>query len=365
MAKIPPTVLIAPLNWGLGHATRCIPLIRELLIHSCKVIICGNGKSLQLLKLEFPELHFEELPEFTIKYSKNSLFFNLTMLGQFPNLLRSIEADTEAANRLAKKYQADIIISDNRYGFYESSVFSIFLTHQIQPIINLNIGFISHLIYNKIFSMMNRFDSVWVPDYPDYPNLSGKLSHLTKYKKSVTYCGPLSRFSDTFSKNTIYESDVMVIISGPEPQRTQFEQSVLKELQNTTYKIIMFAGKPHSESKQEISENITIFTHANSHIFEKYLSNTKLLISRSGYSTIMDAYLMQKRAILIPTPGQTEQEYLAELHKNSELFFPISHFDELRQIIDNILLSVENEKKHISVLYKQLIAKLVDEVEKK
>lgn len=319
------TILIAPLNWGLGHASRCIPIIRSLVVNH-RVIIASDGISLELLKNEFNHLEFEELPTYGITYAKNSnLVFHL--IKQIPRLYSVIKKERLVCRRLCEKYSVDFIISDNRYGICHADIPSYFISHQLNIPINrwLSIPFLIHKQW------MKKFSGIIIPDYPDH-RMAGSLSRTNKSgSMNLMYAGILSKKApvETISQ-TRY--DVAVILSGPEPSRSHLERMLCRLLLKTAYKIVFIRGS-NEDYSIAYSDNITMVNIAGSNEINNILSNSKLIICRSGYSSIMDLLAARKKAILIPTKGQTEQEYLADYHMRTGPFRCVREQDIEKQLL--------------------------------
>jgi len=299
-------ILIAPLNWGLGHAARCIPIIRALLICNYTPILASDGAALALLKKEFPELEAIELPSYNITYTKNGNFLKLKLLLDGPKIMKTINAEKRALETIVKSRQIDGIISDNRFGMYHETLPSIFITHQLR-VLSDTTTWLSTSIHQRI---IKKFDACWVPDYTDAPHLSGIMGHVSNPIFKVTYLGPLSRFE----KQVIpYEFDVMVLLSGPEPQREILETILLKAFKKFDGKVLFVRGVVESEQTRYTVKNITIYNYMTTPMLEHALNASKLIVARSGYTTIMDLAKLEKKAFFIPTPGQPEQMYLAQL----------------------------------------------------
>ena len=298
-------ILIAPLNWGLGHATRCIPIINALKAHQFEPIIASDGIALSLLRKEFPNLQSIELPSYEITYPKNGKHFRLKMLKSSPKMANAIKAEKKAIASIVEDYAIAGIISDNRLGAYHKKVPCVFITHQLQVLSGIT-TWLSTKLHQKI---IKRFNECWVPDNLGDINLSGKLGHTSMYDVPVKYIGPLSRFS---KQELPFEYDVMVLLSGPEPQRTLFETQLLIDFKAYKGKVIFVKGL--IENEQHISEenNVVIYNYMTSSQLENTINKSALIVSRSGYTTLMDLTKLSKNAFFVPTPGQYEQEYLAE-----------------------------------------------------
>lgn len=298
-------ILVAPLNWGLGHATRCIPIINALIARDFEPIIASDGVALELLKKEFPELTCLELPGYDVKYSKNGVFLKLKLLKESPKIINAIKTERKMTKQIVETHNIDGIISDNRLGVHHKGVPSVFMTHQLQ-VLSGNTTWLSTKMHQNIIS---RFNECWVPDNIGSPNLSGKLGHTKLSNIDLKYIGPLSRFKNI---NCKILQDVMVLLSGPEPQRAILEAKLLVEFQNYRGKVLFVKGIIEKEQTVEKNGNITVCNYLMGSDLEKALNESELIVSRSGYTTLMDLAKLGKKAFFIPTPGQFEQEYLAK-----------------------------------------------------
>lgn len=323
--KKQPIVLVCPLDWGIGHATRCVPIIRELLMQNARVIIGASNRPLAFLKQEFPDLDFIDFPGYQIVYPGGDEGMVIKMIPQVPKLIKSIRDENSLLDKIINSQKIDLVISDNRYGLYTKKIPCVFMTHQVfiktPPALRIFEFFLS--LMNKMF--MQKYTECWIPDFEKEPNLSGDLSHGKALPKHSCYIGPLSRFSSNIAtkhKNYIY--DALVLLSGPEPQRTILEKKVLKELSELNLKAAMVCGKPEEFDIKIHSENIDIFQHLESDHLQELILQSEIVISRPGYSTIMDIAALGKKALFIPTPGQTEQEYLSDYFSRKKLFYRIN-----------------------------------------
>ncbi len=298
-------ILIAPLNWGLGHSARCIPLINALIAHHFEPIIASDGAALLLLEKEFPELQTIALPSYGVSYPKKGHHFKLKLFQNSPKLMKAITAEKKATASIIKAFNIDGIISDNRLGVHSKEVPCVFVTHQLQ-VLSGNTTWLSTKLHQKI---IRRFNECWVPDNLGDHNLSGVLGHVNMHEMPIKYIGPLSRFE---KKTTPMKFDVLVLLSGPEPQRTLLEGKLLNDFKNFNGKVVFVMGRV--EKQQHISEekHITIYNYLTSKELEKVINESALIVARSGYTTIMDLTKLSKKAFFIPTPGQFEQEYLAK-----------------------------------------------------
>ena len=297
--------MISPLNWGLGHATRCIALIKAFEEKGWEVIIGAEKQGHALLKAEFPLKKIIHLPGVEIKYSRN-LPFVIKLVFQLPKILFQIYQEHLRLQKIIDTYAIDLVVSDNRYGLFSKKVPSIFMTHQLHVKPPKLLSAFSGLLFRINLSFIRRFDRLWVPDYETSPTLAGKLSH-PPLKDFTDYLGPLSRFSFAEANP---EFDFCLVLSGPEPQRTIFEKKALNTIPGHATGTII-RGLPGASTTPEVKENIRIYNHLPSDEFQNYLLKSRTVICRSGYSSVMDLVTLKKPAVFVPTPGQTEQEYLA------------------------------------------------------
>jgi len=295
-------ILVAVLNWGLGHATRMIPMIDQLLNDQNKITLASDGAAYNLLKNQYPKLECIELPGYNITYPSRSMIWNIG--SQAPKIQHAIRSEKQFIDQWVAKNKLEVIISDNRYGCHNSATENIFVSHQL----NLKVPFAG--LVNRVHArLINRFNQVWIMDDKDH-SLSGSLSD-TKWldsKTKVTYLGPQSRLTKVASDN---QFDIAAILSGPEPQRTYLEAILIDQLARAPWKSILIQGSQKANPIQS-QGNLTIRSFASAEELSGLISTTKMVICRSGYSTIMDLAKIGGKALFIPTPGQTEQIYLAE-----------------------------------------------------
>lgn len=307
------TIFIAPLDWGLGHATRCVPLIRQLMKNN-RVILGVTPITKWILDEEFPELNQIELPSYKIKYSKKlPLWLKLGI--DAPRISKAIREEHQLLNRLIPSHNIDVVISDNRFGLYSKKIHSVFITHQL---------FLKAPVFKGVAQRINkkyilRFNEVWIPDYKEEANcLSGELSHSKKhFHKNVRYIGPLSRLEDVKVKVEKNKYDQLILLSGPEPGRSLLEEALVKKYKGSAKNIALVRGSREKDALSIKKKNeFTVYDLPAKEELKKLILSADTIICRSGYSTLMDMhYLGKKKLILIPTPGQTEQVYLAEYWK--------------------------------------------------
>ena len=298
-------IIVAPLNWGLGHATRCIPIILALQKEGFTPILASDGQALELLKKEFPSLQTFTLPAYNIKYAKKGVFLPITLLVQIPKLVRAVILEKKAITRYVFENQIAGIISDNRFGLFSKNIPTVYLTHQL----HIMSGWFTFL--NSKFHQMiiKKFDACWVPDFGGETNFSGTLGHLKHPSFPIDYIGVLSRFT---KKKSPKKYDYLVLLSGPEPQRSQLEVILLQKFKNSDKQILFVLGQIEVEQKISQLGSITICNFMTTADLSEAIQSSEIVIARSGYTTIMDLAKLEKKAFFIPTPGQTEQLYLAK-----------------------------------------------------
>jgi len=309
-------VLVAPLDWGLGHATRCIPIVNRLLQQDCEVIIAAGGGCRALLEKEFPKLTYIDLKGYGIQYARKKSLMPVKLLLQFPKIVFRIYTEHSLLKKIVKQYSIDVVISDNRLGLYHKTIPCAYITHQLK--IKTGNRFTEWLAQKIHYHFINKYNECWVPDAAEKINLAGELSHPAILPGvPVKYLGPLSRFENTPAE---IKYDLAIILSGPEPQRTVFEEIVLKDLENYSGVALLIRGLPAETTLLKTSSSLEIQNHLPATELNRVILQSKITISRCGYSTVMDLVSIQKKAILVPTPGQTEQEYLADYLLKQGLF---------------------------------------------
>ncbi|MEZ4772154.1 MAG: hypothetical protein R3D00_03155 [Bacteroidia bacterium] len=311
-------IFIAPLDWGLGHATRSARLIDLLLEAGADVVAGGSGASLMLLQQQFPSIRTFTLPAYNVSYARNH-WQVARILSQTPRLAGVIRAENRRLREILKTIRIDGIISDNRYGIHSPDIPSVFVCHQLHPLLPSGLKWMEPAVSRLHQAAMRHFDQIWVPDYDGSFNLSGDLSHRFPLSQNICFTGPLSRFQsltqlpDTFGHTLLdkYPPEVLAIISGPEPQRTLFERMVERQAKEISKVIWLVRGKS-DQAEVAVRGNLVSISHLPSDLLALAIARAGTLISRSGYSSLMDYHILGvTQPVLIPTPGQTEQEYLA------------------------------------------------------
>lgn len=314
-------IFLAVMNWGLGHATRCVPLVQQLLLQGNEVILGGEGRSLQLLRHYFPHLPFLTLPAYDIKYAASDKQIPI-LLRQIPHLLRTFQKEHEFLEAQIPLLGIEKVISDNRYGLWSKQIPCVFITHQLAPIAPFFA--LTHKLH--LFAI-RKFTEIWIPDNP-HLQLAGKMAHQFPLPANASFIGLLSHFAvnegviKEFSikeLNEISPPDIIVILSGPEPQRTLFSEIIQKEAQKITQNVWLVEGKTE-ENTCISTQNLTRISYLSAADLRKVLAFSPIVISRSGYSSLMDYHFLKlQKIVLVPTSGQTEQEYLAEMLEEKKI----------------------------------------------
>ncbi len=318
MAGVPKRVIVCPLDWGLGHATRMIPVINRYRNAGYQVLIGGSGKSGMLLSNTFPELPFIQLPSPEIHYTLKGAWLIPALIFQIPAMLISLFREHGQIKQIIKDYNIDIVVSDNRYGLYSKKACCILVTHQVSPKLPHYIRWAEVPLHLILRMLIKRFHSCWVPDFSDpQNNLSGRLSHRFRLPANGRYIGILSRFNDVADmeiENTGKRYELVIIVSGPEPQRKIFRDLAISEAIKMTGRVLILTGSVENETLSGINKHphIEVVPHLETGVFMRVLLQAGIIVCRSGYSGIMDLVSLGRSAILVPTPGQSEQEYLAE-----------------------------------------------------
>lgn len=327
-------ILVAPLNWGLGHASRCVPLIHRLLDEGHEVVIGGDGMSFTLLRKHFPKLRYVYLAPLDLHYSRSG---NQTwaMLKAIPQLLLWRNKDRLMLKAILQEEHFDQVISDNRPGLYNKQVECIYITHQLQIRLTKTWQWAEAMASRIHARMYTRFNKVWVPDYEDINHsLAGELSHpsnlrLSRKKTEFQYIGPLSRFHSPIThKPSPINYEVVAVLSGLEPQRTLLEQELIERYSGKEERVLIVQGLVNHPNTRIKRGNLTIVPSMADAELVPALLNARHIIARSGYSTIMDLEALGLLSVgnnkplpvhieLIPTPGQPEQEYLAAWLKDA------------------------------------------------
>lgn len=309
-------------SWGLGHATRSLPVVRKLIEENNELTIISNGRSLELLKKELGEnIEYIDIPDYPMLVSENSRQFMAKSVVYWPTFIKRMESGLQKLKKILENRKCDRIISDARYDLYSRKIPSIFISHQMRIMNPLRITMFERgsEIFNLFF--FKRFAGVIIPDYKE-DNLSGDLSHNLRRidENKLHYVGALSDFK---KKQTKKDIDYLISISGPEPQRTMLEEKLVSQVNDLKGNIVITLGKTEKKDKFN-KKNIETYSFLSKEKREDFLNRAKLVVSRSGYSTIMDLAVIGTKALMTPTPGQIEQEYLGQYHNKKGTFYSVN-----------------------------------------
>jgi hypothetical protein len=312
-------ILVCPLDWGLGHAARCIPLIRVLRSLGHEVRIGAAGGGLRLLRAEFPDLEAFEFPGYAVRYARSAAAFLPVMLAQAPRILAGLRAEARLLRRLLAERPCDLVISDGRYGLRAAGAPTIFITHQIR--LRVPGRFPGRALAEAVLLRLNlatlrRFARVWIPDAPGAGSLAGALASDADRLANAEWIGPLGRFAAGATEAPQGPRvDIAAVISGPEPQRSLFEARLRRDLAALKGTRVLVRGLPGTvgPALSAIREGaLNEFDHLPGPDLARLFARAGAIIARSGYTTVMElATLGARAAVLVPTPGQSEQEYLA------------------------------------------------------
>ncbi|MGB5098985.1 MAG: glycosyltransferase [Methanothrix sp.] len=321
-------VFVSPLNWGLGHSTRDIPIIEELLRRGHEVTVGTSGNALALLQRECPQCNFITFKDYPAPYS-DSRFFLPSFIAGIPAMLQAFAAERKRLEQILAENRFDMIISDNRMCVYSSKIPSYFISHQLRysmpgylyPLELMTIPF------NSFFH--SKFEGVIVPDIDPQgssKNLSGKLcrSNLNVTKRRVYYAGIIT---STRKMAVAEDLDFLAVVSGPEPQRTKLEEIVMKQVQMLPGEKVVLLGSPQKDSHKKVDGHTTVHSYVSTEEKAELMNRARFIITRSGYTTMMElAELDKKHGLFTPTPGQTEQEYLSRYYARQKWFLSKSQY---------------------------------------
>jgi uncharacterized protein (TIGR00661 family) len=300
-------------------------VIRALQEAGCQVIAATSGRSFQFLKKECPEITIIEFQGISVQYPRNDRIA-LKLIRSAPLFLAAIWWEHQVLKKLARELKPDLIISDNRYGCWHAKIPSVFITHQlaIQPPVFLK--WLSKPLNAINYWFIGKYSECWIPDFEPHKGLAGALSHPVHLPANAIYIGILSRFSDypdLLNDDKELILDVVVMLSGPEPQRTILEKKISEDIKKINIRVVLVQGKTEVNDSRDLNDRFHVFSHLGSEKLVKLIRHSELVICRSGYSSIMDIVTLGKRAIFIPTPGQTEQEYLSRYLMDKKIFFSL------------------------------------------
>ena len=304
-------ICIAPLDWGLGHATRCISIAKALMQLDYQIFIASEGYHEVILREALPTATFLPLPGYRIRYSKEPKWFLLKMISQLPKIIFTIYYERNWLRKMQKQFQFDLIISDNRFGFYHKKVPSIFITHQLN--VQTGYNWTNKLVRILQYRFIKKFKALWIPDIEGPDNYAGILSNpIVKPTIPTWFMGALSRLQTSTTVSTQNKIRFLGIVSGPEPQRTLFENALWLQGNTGEDAFAIVAGRPIGNNEPNLSLKGRLYPHANGADLASLIDSAEYILFRGGYTSLMELIPFKKKLIIIPTPGQTEQIYLAK-----------------------------------------------------
>lgn len=307
-------ILVCPLDWGMGHTTRCVPIIQYIRESGHAAVFAGNSWQCDYITKTFGDIETIERAGYDVHYSKHGSGFMFSLFAQIPKLLHTIRDENRWLQSVTDKYKIDGVISDNRYGLYHKAVPTVFMTHQ--ALAQTGIWHMADNMLRRLhYRYIQRFNHCWIADVAGNPNLSGKLGHPRVIPANATYIGMLSQIKQA----TTTEEHLLVLLSGPEPQRTLLSNILWQQVKSYSGRVVFIEGS-NIAARADAPAHVTYHTRVTGAILQPLMEKARMVICRSGYSTLMDLVVLGKKAILIPTPGQTEQEYLGKHLHNEGVF---------------------------------------------
>jgi UDP:flavonoid glycosyltransferase YjiC (YdhE family) len=339
-------ILLCPLDWGLGHTTRLWALAMKLRkVKNVRFFWAVNGKPKQWLlaqKEAFPSDDvILDIPFIPVKHDGTFGGF----VKQMPAFILRIHRLRKAIAKLVKAHQIHGIISDHQFGAWHKNIPCILVAHQLRLPVFQKISWLSNIIDRFHSSYINQFKEVWIPDLEGEKGLSGKLSNTSLLKIPHHFIGHLSHLaeSENYADGLENNIDVLGMVSGPEPFRARMEEEITQWLKSNGKKNVMIGGSYNKKRNSRHDDNLTYYHSLDSIKIGTLIQRSSLVVASGGYSTLMDLMLLQKSAILIPTPGQPEQAYLAK-HLEAHPHF---HFTSIEGLKDLDIQSVKEKLSNI------------------
>ncbi len=299
---------MAPLDWGLGHTTRCIPLLRHLRLLGADVLFAGTVSQHRFVQSQLPDVECLPLQGYNVTYARTGHGFLPKLLSQLPRLQRTIRAEHRWLEALAAQRPIDGVLSDNRYGLWHPKIPSVILTHQLR--VRTGLGNLADGIFQKLhYRLLDRFGACWVVDIPESPGLSGLLAHPALMPQNARYIGPLSQFEG--ATGPVAKKHLLILLSGPEPQRTLLSDLLWPQALELGLPVVFVEGK-RDAPQRDSTATVQWRAQTGGDELRDLLQAASYTVCRSGYSTLMDAAILNARLIVVPTPGQTEQAYLGQ-----------------------------------------------------
>jgi UDP:flavonoid glycosyltransferase YjiC (YdhE family) len=310
-------ILISPLNWGFGHAGRMIPVAKNLQQMGHEVIFGVDTALIPMVRQELTGIEVIAVPGIKMHYSRFMPQY-LAILMQLPGVIIASVREHRQLKKIISEKHPDIVISDNRFGFFNKKAFCVYFTHMLRIPFPKPFRFFEFIGIFTHRMIIRRYDMCLIPDVSGADNLAGRLSHLKKLPPNVIYAGLLSRFTNINPILKETKPYICLLLSGPEPQRTNLLEKVAKATEKSDMKLVVLSASDICLS--HLSDRITFVISQPAQVLKEYIENADLVICRSGYTSLMELVSLSKGALIIPTPGQTEQEYLGEYNNGRHGF---------------------------------------------
>lgn len=338
-------ILLAPLDWGLGHVTRCVPIMQHIHFLGHQVVFAGNTLQQNYIKSVFKEVECINLEGYDVEYTRSKIGLIPKIIAQIPRFRKCIKREHQWLQGIIKNHKIDAVISDNRYGLYTNQIPCVLMTHQLQIRSGLSVH-LDKILLKLHYRFIEKFDSCWIVDVAEDNGLSGTLAHPSLLPTIKTeYIGLLSQCSGANApKETEGKEIVLILLSGVEPQRSILSSILWKKAIKSDQHIIYVEGSEAAIKPAIIPEHISYHKRLSEKELVTAIDAAAYVICRSGYSTLMDLLAMGKKAILIPTPGQTEQEYLGTLMHQKKIFMMAKQhkFDIQTSLLNASLFAYRN-----------------------
>lgn len=292
-------ILISVLNWGMGHVSRSIGIIYQLIKQENTVIIACDDSQKKIFSEYFPELQFISHEGYPFQFDgKGNFRWDLTK--RLSKLKTRLTEERKQVTSYVGQHNIDVVLSDHRYGFLSKDVPSVFITHQV----NLPVKWYEKIVDSFHKRLMSSFRFIWVLDFDD-SRLAGRLSQVDKNDKCI-HIGPYSRFM-LYDKVISKSATQLLVASGPIIYAQLFVDNQLDKQSAVNLKVIAPTDVVVPREFERVANNW--------HSQDQAFLVAQKIISRPGYSTIMDAHFLECETEFYPTPGQEEQIYLNGLHK--------------------------------------------------
>ena len=305
--------MLAPLDWGWGHTTRCLPLIRRLQELGASICFAGNDAQQTFVRRQFPQLHFLPLEGYEVQYPRKGIGFLPKMLAQVPRIALRIRSEHHWLRQAVAQWGIKGVISDNRYGLWHPQVPSVVVCHQLALHTGLG-AWVDARATAVNQRLLAKFGSIWVPDNSTPPGLSGRLGHPLHLPANTKYIGPLSQFQNVLpaaSGTREKQKKLLILLSGPEPQRSILSDLLWPQVQALNLPTVFVEGKAQAPPRAS-SEAVTWHALRSGRELQTVLEAASYVVCRGGYTTLMEAAELDLKLLVIPTPGQGEQQYLGK-----------------------------------------------------